>query len=187
MRQSAYASRKEYAVKSNHRPALFAVVLALFAAGAYATPASPYGSAGAAATASSWSLEQMLRYAIEDEHFARAEYVAVMRKFGEARPFSNIKQSEDQHVVWLAELYAARKLAVPADDAASRVPIPATLLDAYKTGERAEIDNIAMYEAFLSSPVLAKPENADVRAVFERLKAASENHLKAFRNQLARF
>lgn len=187
VRQSAYASRKEHAVKSNYRSALFVLVLALSAAGAYAAPASPYGSAGAAAAASSWSLEQMLRYAIEDEHFARAEYVAVMKKFGEARPFSSIKQSEDQHVEWLVELYAARKLAVPADDAASRVPIPATLLEAYKTGEKAEIDNIAMYDAFLRSPVLAEPENADVRSVFERLGAASENHLKAFRNQIARF
>lgn len=174
-------------MKSNYRSALFAVVLALSAAGAYAAPAPSYGSAGAAATASSWSLEQMLRYAIEDEHFARAEYVAVMKKFGEARPFSNIKQSEDQHIGWLVELYAARKLAVPADAAASRVPIPATLLEAYKTGEQAELDNIAMYEAFLRSPLLARPENADVRAVFGRLKAASENHLKAFRNQIVRF
>jgi len=174
-------------VKSIYRSALIALVLALSAAGASAAPASPYGSAGAAATASSWSLEQMLHYAIEDEYFARAEYVAVMKKFGEARPFSNIKQSEDQHVEWLVGLYAERKLAVPADDAASRVPVPATLLEAYKTGEQAEIANIAMYDSFLRSPLFAKPENSDVRAVFERLKAASENHLKAFRNQLARY
>jgi hypothetical protein len=146
-----------------------------------------YGAAGAAATASSWSVEQMLRYAMEDEYFARAEYVAVMGKFGAARPFTNIKQSEDQHVIWLTELYAARSFPVPLDDAASRVPVPATLLEAYKTGEKAEIDNIAMYAAFLRSHLLARAENADVRSVFERLKNASENHLRSFRTQLSRF
>jgi hypothetical protein len=152
-----------------------------------AATASGYGAAGAAATASSWSVEQMLRYAMEDEYFARAEYVAVMGKFGAARPFTNIKQSEDQHVIWLTELYAARSFPVPLDDAASRVPVPATLLEAYKTGEKAEIDNIAMYAAFLRSPLLARAENADVRSVFERLKNASENHLRSFRTQLSRF
>ncbi len=146
-----------------------------------------YGAAGAAATASSWSVEQMLRYAIEDEYLARAEYVAVMSKFGAARPFTNIKKAEDQHIVWLSEIYDARKIALPDDDAASRVPVPGTLLEAYRIGEKAEIDNIAMYEAFLRSPLLAKPENADLRAVFERLKNASENHLRAFRNQLAKY
>jgi len=174
-------------LKSTTVNAVFvSALLALGAADLSAAPSSGYGSAGAAANASSWSLEQMLRYAIEDEYFARADG-AVMRKFGEARPFSNIKQSEDQHIGWLSEVYAARKLAVPADDAASRVPVPATLLDAYKTGEQAEIDNIAMYNAFLRSPILGRSENRDVRDLFERLMNASENHLRAFRNQLARF
>lgn len=174
-------------MKSNKRIVFFVLALALSSAAASAAAPASYGAAGAAATASSWTLEQMLRYAVEDEYLARAEYVAVMRKFGEARPFTNIKQAEDQHVAWISELYLARKLALPEDDAASRVPVPATLPEAYRIGEKAEIDNIAMYDAFLRSPVLARSENADVRSVFERLKAASENHLKAFRNQIARF
>lgn len=154
---------------------------------AIAAEGSGYGASGAAATASSWSVEQMLRYAVEDEYFARAEYVAVMNKFGAVRPFTNIKQAEDQHIQWLAEIYASRKIAVPADDAASRVPVPKTLLEAYKTGEKAEIDNIAMYEAFLRSPLLSKSENADIRAVFDRLMKASQNHLRSFRTQLSKY
>jgi len=162
------------------------LTLALVLTGTAVAGTADYGAAGAANTASSWSVEQMLRYAIEDEYFARAEYVAVMDKFGAQRPFTNIKKSEDQHIQWLTEVYADRKLAMPADDAASRVPIPASLTEAYKTGEKAEIDNIAMYAAFLRSPLLSNRENADVKALFERLMRASENHLKSFRTQLSR-
>jgi hypothetical protein len=161
-------------------------VLALAAAPAFAAAESGYGASGAAASAPSWSLEQMLRYAVEDEYAARAEYVTVMRTFGAVRPFSNIKEAEDQHLSWLSELYAARRFQFPSDKAASLVPVPATLPQALKIGEKAEIDNIAMYESFLKSPVIAKAENADVKAVFERLKKASENHLRAFRNQLSK-
>ncbi len=52
--------------------------------------------------------------------------------------------------------------------------------------EKAEIDNIAMYASFLRSPLLSNRENADVKALFERLMRASENHLKSFRTQLSR-
>lgn len=167
------------------RAAALALTVALAAIPVSAEAA--YGAAGAAATASSWTVEQMLGYALEDEYLARAEYVLVMGKFGVGRPFSNIKQAEDRHVGWLEEVYAARNLSVPADAAASRAPSPSTLLEAYKTGEKAEIDNIAMYAAFLRSPLLDKSENPDVKAVFERLLAASENHLRSFRGQLARY
>lgn len=172
-------------------PARFAALAAAFlltaAIPVFAQNDPLYGASGAAAAASSWTVEQMLRYAAEDEYLARAEYVAVMRTFGAARPFSNIKEAEDQHVLWLAELFSARKVALPPDGAASRIAVPATLPEAYRIGEKAEIDNIAMYAAFLESPLLAKDGNADVKIVFERLKRASENHLRAFRNQLARF
>lgn len=162
------------------------VMLTLAFAGNAAAESADYGAAGAAKTASAWSVEQMLRYAIEDEYFARAEYVAVMNKFGTQRPFVNIKASEDQHISWLTEIYMDRKLAIPVDDASSRVPIPASLSDAYRTGEKAEIDNIAMYASFLRSPLIGKSENADLKTLFERLMAASENHLRSFRTQLAR-
>ena len=47
---------------------------------------------------------------------------------------------------------------------------------------QAEIDSIAMYESFLKTDL---PE--DVRDLFERLQQASENHLRAFRNNLNRY
>lgn len=166
--------------------ALIVLFAFLATAGLSAAETTPYGAVAAKETASSWSVADMLRYAIEDEYLARAEYVAVMARFGVVRPFSNIKAAEDEHILWIKDLYASRGSTLPADDAASRVPIPSSLIEAYKVGEQAEIDNITMYEAFLRSPPLLAKENADIRSTFERLMNASKNHLRTFRNQLGR-
>ena len=61
-------------------------------------------------------------------------------------------------------------------------PTPENIKTALEIGVQAELDNIAMYEAFLEEDL---PE--DVRDVFERLMAASKNHLEAFRRGLQRY
>ena len=66
--------------------------------------------------------------------------------------------------------------------AEEHVALPADLKSAFETGVQAEIDNIAMYESFLSREL-----PADVREVFESLMNASKNHLRAFRNNLRRY
>ncbi len=138
-----------------------------------------YGSAGAVAD-DSFTLEEMMVYAIQDEYFAQAEYVAIMDAFGSQRPFSNIVLSEKTHIALLLPLFETYEFAVPVNDAESKVVLADTLLESYNLGVDAEIKNIAMYEAFLKEDL---PE--DVRAVFERLQAASENHLRAFENAAA--
>jgi hypothetical protein len=169
-----------------------AILLSLLTATIFVTPltaattAAPWG-ARAAATDRDLSIGDMLRYAIEDEYLARAEYAAIMGKFGEMRPFSNIIRSEESHIAYLADAYRAAGLVLPNDGAAAYVVLPADLKEAFKTGVQAEIDNIAMYETFLSSPLLARPENADLKALFVRLRDASKNHLGSFQNQLARY
>ncbi|MBN2324022.1 MAG: DUF2202 domain-containing protein [Spirochaetes bacterium] len=127
-------------------------------------------------------IEQMLLYAIQDEYLARAEYYEVIDRFGSVRPFSNIVKSEQTHVGLLVPLFEKYGFTVPEDTYASHVVVPDDLKSALEIGVQAEIDNIAMYESFLERDL---PE--DVRAVFERLKAASENHLGAFRNGLSRY
>jgi hypothetical protein len=162
------------------------------AAGAAAIPAASaaagdlYGSRAAAAD-SDRSVDEMLRYAIQDEYVARAEYRAIMAKFGDLKPFSNIVGSEESHIAWLKEAYAAEGLAVPADGAASHVVVPAAIKDAFRAGVDAEVANIAMYESFISSRLMAKAENADLKALFIRLRDASKNHLAAFENGLAKY
>jgi hypothetical protein len=127
-------------------------------------------------------IEQMLLYAIQDEYLARAEYYEVIDRFGSVRPFSNIVKSEETHVGMLIPLFKKYGFTVPEDTYASHVVVPEDLKLALEIGVQAEIDNIAMYESFLSHDL---PE--DVRIAFERLKAASENHLGAFRNGLSHY
>jgi hypothetical protein len=146
--------------------------------------ASDTWGAQAARTAVNPTVSEMLRYAAEDEFLARAEYEAVMKKFGEQRPFSNIIRAEENHIAWLKDAFAARKLVIPADKAFSYVIIPLSIEAALKAGVQAEIDNIGMYESFLDSEELAKRENSSVRDLFIRLRDASKNHLRAFQNGL---
>jgi hypothetical protein len=139
---------------------------------------SGYGSAGALSE-SNLSLENMLTYAIQDEYLAHAEYVYIIDAYGNEKPFSNIIKAEESHINQLLPLFSVYGISAPQDDGASHVASVGSLNEAYKAGEQAEINNIAMYDAFLKQEL---PD--DVRTVFEELQKASENHLKAFRNHL---
>lgn len=139
-----------------------------------------YGNAGALAD-ESMSIADMLTYAIQDEYTARGEYIAIMDKFNVQNPYSNIMKSEETHIASLKSLYEAYGLTVPADDSKEHVVVPKDLLEAAKTGVQAEINNIAMYEKFLTYDL---PDS--VKQVFLSLGKASENHLRAFENQVSK-
>jgi hypothetical protein len=160
--------------------ATVALAAALFTGTAFA--ASPdYGAKGALAAAS-LDVPAMLRYAIEDEYLAHAEYQAIIAKLGAYRPFTNIIRAEETHIADLKDLFAAYKLAIPQDTAAALVPAVKDFKGALEAGVQAELENIAMYERLLGQKL---PD--DVRQVFEWLKSASQNHLAAFRNSLSRY
>jgi hypothetical protein len=167
------------------------IALALFAATAAAWAGGPdYGASAATAAISgnkAFTIVDMLRWAAEDEYIARGEYEAIMKKFGTMRPYENIMAAEEQHLAWLKAEYQTRGMAFPADGSASNVVVPSTLKQAAQAGVDAEIANIRMYESFLAHSELAKPENASAKTLFEQLKRASENHLRAFRTQLAKY
>lgn len=135
-----------------------------------------YGAAGAS-THEEYTLEEMLTYAIQDEYLARSEYEKIIEKFGEIRPFTNIIKSEEYHIELLLPLIDKYEVEVVEDTSYDHIIIPETLLESLQTGVVAEVNNIGMYENFLEKQL---PE--DVRDVFEVLKNASENHLKAFEN-----
>ncbi|MCX8013618.1 MAG: hypothetical protein N3A02_04955 [Rectinema sp.] len=164
---------------------LLLATTAIFFAGAADQP-SLYGNAAAKAD-NTLTIETMLVYAIQDEYLARAEYVAIMEKFGQINPYANIKQAEEQHIAWLKDMFTSLKLAIPADNANRYMHVPATLKEAAQAGVQAEIDNIAMYERFLAQPILKDPRFAGIVDLFTRLKDASKNHLEAFRKQLAKY
>ncbi|WP_051188520.1 ferritin-like domain-containing protein [Proteocatella sphenisci] len=135
-----------------------------------------YGAA-AASSDSSYTLEEMLVYAVEDENLALAGYQMIIEKFGAQRPFTNIVRAEQRHVSMLLPLFEKYKVTVPEKDWKSLVEMPPSLQESYGIEIKAEENNIAMYEKFLKEDL-----NDDVRAIFERLMNASKNHLRAFEN-----
>ena len=138
-----------------------------------------YGSS-AAAQDSSFTLPEMLTYAIQDEYAAQAEYAAIMGAYGTQRPFSNIIRAEATHINELLPLFATYNIAVPTNTAASLVTVPASIADSYSAGITAEQKNIAMYESFLKENL-----STDVKEVFNNLLAASEKHLQAFERAIS--
>lgn len=142
---------------------------------ASATALAEVGSA-AVEEGQSYTTEQMLTYAIQDEYMALAEYQAIEAQFGSSRPFSSLITAEERHIGLLKQLFEKYGIALPENDAAGRIVLPDTLTLAYEAGIQAETNNIAMYDTFLNQQNL--PE--DIQAVFASLKAASENHLSAF-------
>lgn len=139
-----------------------------------------YGAKGAE-TKDDYTLEEMLTYAIEDEHLARAEYEVIMEEFGIQKPFSNIIKAEERHIDMLLPLFDEYNITIPEDTSAGHVIVPESVTSALETGVQAEIDNINMYESFLEQDL-----EVDVREIFEYLKDASENHLKAFERGVSR-
>jgi hypothetical protein len=152
-----------------------------------ASPNVSQWGARAAAADTNRSIEEMLRYAIEDEYLAHAEYAAILSSYGNVRPFSNIIETEARHIGWLKDAYAAAGLPVPKDEAAGLAIVPVSLKASFEAGVGAEVDNIAMYDSFLASDLLKKPENASYVSLFVRLRDASKNHLAAFQNGLSRY
>ena len=136
---------------------------------------TPFGAA-ALSEGKTYTVEEMLTYAIQDEYLARAEYKVIMDAYGEQRPFINIMKAEGVHIQRLLPLFTAYGVTVPEDTALEHTVKPDSLQAAYEAGVTAEVNNIAMYEAFLKQEDL--PD--DVRAVFEALTRASGNHLRAF-------
>ncbi|MBN2299807.1 MAG: DUF2202 domain-containing protein [Acholeplasmataceae bacterium] len=125
-----------------------------------------------------YSIEEMLVSAIQDEYLAQATYAAIIEAYGEVRPFTKIILAEQTHIDLLLPLFEAYGIEVPVNDAAQYVVLPDSISSALATGVEAETLNIAMYEVFLNQVDLPN----DVATVFEYLQAASENHLAAFSN-----
>jgi hypothetical protein len=161
---------------------LAALLATVAVAGAFADVSSADFGAKGAEGKSGLTIEQMLTYAIQDEYLARAEYELIIGEYGSIRPFTNIMAAEEHHIEWVTDLLNEYGYALPKDTARMYVVLPEDLKSSFETGVQAEIDNIAMYESFLQTDL---PD--DVRDLFEQLKRASENHLRAFRNNLNRY
>lgn len=128
---------------------------------------------------SSYSIEEMLTLAIEDEYLARQEYETILDQYGDIRPFTNIIQAEVNHIAMLEPLLEQYNVSIPKDTSIDSVVLPKTLEETYEIGVQAEVNNIAMYQRFLEEDL---PD--DIRDVFQRLENASYSHLEAFSRNL---
>ncbi len=127
-------------------------------------------------------LQIILVEALDDERKAEATYAAIIERFGEVRPFSNIVHAEARHSRAIERQMERLGMAVPENGWIGKGAAPATLAAACESAIAGEIENIALYDRLL-------PQIPDVttRSVLEKLRDASrDNHLPAFRRCLAR-
>ncbi len=133
-----------------------------------------YGAKGAL-NAPTLTLPQMLTYALQDEFLAQARYNNILLNFGYIRTFAQIQEAELRHISALLPLFERYQVPVPEDISRMFVTTPETIKNAFASGVQGEIENISMYNKFLS---LNLP--TDVKTVFTQLRNASMNHLNAF-------
>jgi hypothetical protein len=149
-------------------------------------PVVDKGIATAAAT------KAQLLYLIEEEKLAHDVYAAMFDLWG-ARVFGNILQSEESHQSQVLTVMSAHGIA---DVRSTKLGVfknaelqslytqliakgSKTTVDAYEVGVAIEELDIADLTEMLSTA-----KDADVIAMMEILRRGSENHLRAFNNQL---
>lgn len=134
------------------------------------------GSAGSAHAELDPATSTAILDALADERKAEAYYQAVIDRFGEVTPFSNVIAAERRHADAIEKLCTKYDVEIPAASTEKVGEVPATLKEACTAAIEAEKRNIALYDDLL--PKLTKP---DVRQTFERLQTASKDrHLPAF-------
>ncbi len=134
-------------------------------------PASP----STQATTTPGNLQEVLAEALNEEYKARATYQAVIDKFGQQLPFTNIVSSENTHVQQWVSLLQKFGYPVPADSFMGKVTAPATLQAACATGVAAEKEDVALYDRLMKLTT-----SQDVLNVMQQQRQVSqENHLPA--------
>ena len=123
----------------------------------------------------------MMIYALQDEYTAKAEYIYIMETVDVTKPFSNINTSEETQIALLSPLFEAYGNVVIDDESMNHLFEIHSLQEAFEIGVVAEINNIAIYELFLTQEL---PNY--LRDAFIKLRDASENHLAAFEKNAAK-
>jgi hypothetical protein len=135
-----------------------------------------------------------LTYMREEEKLAHDAYVTLQSKWG-VRVFGNISQSEDRHFSAIKLLLDRYELLDPAANHAIGVFQNEGLRELYadlvKQGESSlkaavrvgmTIEDLNIRDLERAA---ASTDNSDLKLVYQNLKQASENHMRAFVRQLA--
>ena len=136
--------------------------------------------------------EKQLVYLIEEEKLAHDVYSAMFDLWG-SKVFGNILKSEETHQSQVLTVMNARDIEDPRSSKAG-VFVNAELQSLYNEliakGSKSAVDayevGVAIEELDIDdlSKMLATAKDADVIAMMENLRRGSENHLRAFNNQL---
>lgn len=137
-------------------------------------------------------VEAQLLYLIEEEKLAHDVYTAMFDLWG-ARVFGNILKSEATHQSQVLTLLAARDIEDPRSSELGvfeNDELQALYNQLIAKGEKSAQDafevGVAIEELDIKdiTAQLATAKDADVISTLERLRTASENHLRAFNSQL---
>lgn len=116
-----------------------------------------------------------LREALGAELAVAEYYRGVLERFGAQRPLDNLRAAEERHIAALRNLCERYGVEEPAAGELDVPQVPDTLAAALAQAAELERADGALYDR-----LLGQVDNADVRTVFERLRAASlERHLPA--------
>jgi hypothetical protein len=135
---------------------------------------------------------EQLAYLIEEEKLAHDVYQAMFDLWG-SRVFGNILQSEQSHQSQVLTVMNTRDIKDPRSSKAG-VFVNSDLQNLYNQliakGSKSAVDayevGVAIEELDIDdlTKMLATAKDADVIAMMENLRKGSENHLRAFNNQL---
>jgi hypothetical protein len=148
--------------------------------------------AESAKTSSAAETEALLLYLIEEEKLAHDVYQAMYDIWG-ARVFGNILKSEATHQNQVLTLLASRGIDDPRSSTEGvfvNQDLQALYDDLIAKGSKSAVDayevGVMIEELDIKdiSAQLATATDADVILTLEKLRSASENHLRAFNNQL---
>lgn len=125
-------------------------------------------------------IREALISAIDDERQAQAYYAAVLAKFGQVRPYTQLVKAEARHEEILVRYCEQNGIEVPANQwATPTVPLPATLEEVRQQSLTREVKNVEMYDEFLKTiktPALV--------TIFENLRSASlDHHIPALKGE----
>ncbi len=126
-----------------------------------------------AAAGKTYTVEEMLTLALQNEYAVQAQYTAMADAFQAKTRMNGPFRAGSCHVATLTALLEAYGFAVPENTAAAKAP--ATWEEAYEAAAKLETQSIDLYDSFLAQEDL--PES--LRTVFTALKGASQNHLNA--------
>ncbi len=117
-----------------------------------------------------------LLLALNDEYHAWSTYEGVNKDFDNPRPFSNIQQSEAQHIERLKQVFKTYNVPLPENKWIGNAPKFQSVAEACKAGVDAEIVNRDLYVKIFETT-----KREDLLMVYRALQRASEeNHLPAF-------